>query len=111
MITQKRILRIKGNLYDFIFDAVGKRYNSKLQYKKALTPSGKYISVDEGTPKIHIEDLILLKGMVEAGQIKPIIDRLYPLEQIVEAHRYVEKGHKKGNVVITMKKNHKSQGE
>ena len=92
----------RGESYDFIFDAVGKRYSSKLQYKKALTPAGKYISIDEGTPKIHIEDLILLKELVEAGKIKPVIDRCYPLEQIAEAHRYVEKGHKKGNVVITL---------
>jgi NADPH:quinone reductase-like Zn-dependent oxidoreductase len=91
-----------GESYDFIFDAVGKRYTSKLQYKKALTPAGKYISVDDGTPKIHIEDLILLKELVETGKIKPVIDRLYPLEQIAEAHGYVEKGHKKGNVVITL---------
>jgi NADPH:quinone reductase-like Zn-dependent oxidoreductase len=91
-----------GESYDFIFDAVGKRYSSKLQYKKALTPTGKYISVDEGTPKIHIEDLILLKELVESGKIKPVIDRYYPLEQIAEAHGYVEKGHKKGNVVITL---------
>ncbi len=91
-----------GKSYDFIFDAVGKRYSSKLQCKKALTPNGKYISVDDGTPKIRIEDLLLLKDLVEAGKVKPVIDRCYPLEQMAEAHRYVEKGHKKGNVVITL---------
>jgi NADPH:quinone reductase-like Zn-dependent oxidoreductase len=91
-----------GASYDFIFDAVGKRYSSKLQCKKALTPNGKYSSVDDGTPKIRIEDLLLLKDLVEAGKVKPVIDRCYPLEQMTEAHRYVEKGHKKGNVVITL---------
>jgi NADPH:quinone reductase-like Zn-dependent oxidoreductase len=92
----------RGESYDFIFDAVGKRYSSKLQYKKALTPTGKYISVDEGTPKLYLKDLILIKELVEAGKIKPVIDRRYPLEQIAEAHRYVDQGHKKGNVVITL---------
>jgi NADPH:quinone reductase-like Zn-dependent oxidoreductase len=92
----------RGESYDFIFDAVGKRYSSTLQYKKALTPTGKYISVDEGTPKLCIEDLISVKELIEAGKIKPVIDRLYPLEQMAEAHRYVEKGHKRGNVVLTL---------
>jgi NADPH:quinone reductase-like Zn-dependent oxidoreductase len=96
-----------GESYDFIFDAVGKRYSSKLQCKKALTPNGKYISVDEGTPKLYLEDLIFLKELIEEGKIISVIDRCYPLEQIAEAHRYVETGHKKGNVVITLGHNHK----
>jgi NADPH:quinone reductase-like Zn-dependent oxidoreductase len=98
----------RGESYDFIFDAVGKRYSSKLQCNKAITPNGKYISVDDGTPKLYLENLIFFKELVEAGKIKPVIDRIFPLEQIVEAHRYVDKGHKKGNVVITLEHNIKT---
>ena len=94
-----------GKSYDIIFDAVGNKKSSKmkLQCKNALAPNGKYISVDDGTPKISIDDLVLIKKLIELGKIKPILDRVYTLEQITEAHRYVEKGHKKGSVVIMVK--------
>jgi NADPH:quinone reductase-like Zn-dependent oxidoreductase len=100
----KEDLTNRGESYDFILDAVGKRKSSnfKLQCKKALTPNGKHISVDDGSPQPRIEDLMLLKELIEAGKMKPVIDRCYPLEQIVEAHRYADKGHTKGNVVITV---------
>jgi NADPH:quinone reductase-like Zn-dependent oxidoreductase len=74
----------------------------KLQCKNALTPNGKYLSVDDETPKMPVKNLISLKELMEVGEIKPVIDKCYPLEQIAEAHRYVEHGHKKGNVVITV---------
>jgi len=94
-----------GKSYDIIFDAVGNKKSSKmkLQCKNALAPNGKYISVDDGTPKISIDDLVMIKKLIELGKIKPILDRVYTLEQITEAHRYVEKGHKKGSVVIMVK--------
>lgn len=90
-----------GETYDVIFDAVYKLPSSRA--KKSLTESGIYLNVirDSGG-KVKTEDLVFLKELMEAGEIKPVIDRRYPLEQIAEAHRYVQQGHKKGNVVISI---------
>jgi NADPH:quinone reductase-like Zn-dependent oxidoreductase len=97
----------RNELFDLIFDAVGKISYSKS--KKALKPEGKYVSVvASGHAKMETEDLIFLTKLVEAGKLKPVIDKCYPLEQMAEAHRYVDKGHKKGNVVITVEHSDKS---
>jgi NADPH:quinone reductase-like Zn-dependent oxidoreductase len=88
-----------GETYDVIFDAVGKI--SPAYSKGALKKDGKYLTVKSPTGE-KTENLLLLKELIEAGKIRAVIDRCYPLEQAAEAHRYVEKGHKKGNVVITI---------
>lgn len=83
--------------FDIVFDAVGK--TSKSAGKHLLKPGGKYVSV-KGSPGFRPGDLHFLKGLVESGYLKTVIDRRYPLEQIREAHAYVEMLRKKGNVVI-----------
>ena len=110
-----------GETYDVILDSVGKSSLSSgmrslkkggIYLHTVVTPAlgvrMRWISMTSGkrvmggTTTGRTEDLIFLRELVEAGKIKPVIDRRYPMEQIVEAHRYVDKGHKKGNVVITI---------
>jgi NADPH:quinone reductase-like Zn-dependent oxidoreductase len=115
-----------GATYDIIFDTVGKVSFSRC--KGSLKPSGVYLTTIPTleilpdalglarhggkragfmatglrSASAKIKDLLFITELVEAGRLKPAIDRVYPLEQIVEAHRYVEVGHKKGNVVIAL---------
>jgi NADPH:quinone reductase-like Zn-dependent oxidoreductase len=97
-----------GETYDVIYDAVGKIESSKR--KKSLSKSGLYLNVltMRGNIKLDVKDLYSIKELCEAGKLKTVIDRRYPMEEIVEAHRYVDKGHKKGNVVVTIEHNGKT---
>jgi NADPH:quinone reductase-like Zn-dependent oxidoreductase len=91
----------EGGPYDVVFDAVGKLTAS--QGKRALEKGGVYLNVnkDSGSGQ-GPDDLKSLIDLIERGKIRTVIDRRYPLDEIVEAHRYVEQGHKKGNVVIVV---------
>ncbi len=90
--------------YDVIFDAAGKRKSAAAlrQARRALAPGGICVSVDDGTPRLLATDMALLKQLIEKKAIRPVIDRCYRLEEITEAHRYVDGGHKKGNVIVTV---------
>jgi len=116
-----------GQTYDVIFDVVGK--SSFSRSIRSLKKKGIYLLANPGISQMvrglwtsmtsgkkvitklasyRTEDLIFLKELIEEGKIKSVIDRRYPLEQIAEAHRYVEKGQKTGNVVITVEHNNKT---
>lgn len=90
--------------YDVIFDAVGMRKSaaSMANAAAALAPGGVEMSVDDGGPRMLKSDLIELGRLAEAEELRPVIDRTYTLDEIVEAHRYVDLGHKKGNVIVTV---------
>jgi NADPH:quinone reductase-like Zn-dependent oxidoreductase len=96
--------------FSFILDSVGKNKKSKLKdnCRKALLTDGEYVSIDNGALKLSSKRLDLLTGLIEKGKIKPVVDKIYPLEEIVEAHRYVEKGHKLGGVAITISHQNKN---
>jgi NADPH:quinone reductase-like Zn-dependent oxidoreductase len=95
----KEDFRKNGETYDVIFDTVRKLKRSGC--RRSLGKNGVFISSWSLTKESN-EDLIHLKELVEAGKLRPVIDRTYPLEEVVEAHRYVDKGHKRGNVIITV---------
>jgi NADPH:quinone reductase-like Zn-dependent oxidoreductase len=94
----------RAERYDLILDAVGKRKSaaSLRQSRRVLAPGGACVSVDDGRPKLRREDLVLLGELATTGEIAPVIDRRYPLDDIVEAHRYVDDRHKRGNVVVAV---------
>jgi NADPH:quinone reductase-like Zn-dependent oxidoreductase len=93
-----------GARYDLIFDAVGKRKSAKamLNAGAALASGGVAMSVDDAFPRTKKSDLLVLKELAETGALRSVIDRRFTLDEIVEAHRYVDLGHKKGNVIVTI---------
>ena len=116
-----------GETYDLIFDILGR--SSFSHYKSSLNENGRYLLASFkmkqlfqmlwtsmiGSKKVicalsleKAEDLLFIKELIEAGKIKSVIDKCYPLEQTAEAHRYIEQGHKKGNVVIALEHNNKT---
>jgi NADPH:quinone reductase-like Zn-dependent oxidoreductase len=88
----------RAERYDVIYDTVAKFPKSR--YSKILAPNGTFVTMAKLDTKENMDNLVFIKELIEAGEIKAVIDRCYPLEQMVDAHRYVDTGHKKGNVVI-----------
>jgi NADPH:quinone reductase-like Zn-dependent oxidoreductase len=91
----------QGVLYDVVLNAAGKK-KAPLRPGKALKHDGLHVTIDDGTPQPSLRDLAYLSELAEKGDIKAVIDRIYPLKQIAQAHAYVDEGHKKGNVLISL---------
>jgi len=93
-----------GVRFEVVLDAVGKAKTSRLRdaCARALSPGGRSVSIDDGALECDSGRLERLGELILAGHVKPVLDRCYPLEQIVEAHRYVAAGHKQGGVAITV---------
>jgi len=93
-----------GEKYDLVFDAVARFDPARA--KKALKPGGSYLNVHKDPPRspgrVRRDELLEVKALLEAGKFKPVMDRIYPFEKMIEAHHYVGQGHKKGNVGITL---------
>lgn len=94
----------RGGRYGVVFVAVGDRVRppSRRDCRDLLADGGVYLAVDRGRPVVTAADLTFLAGLAASGHLRPVIDRTYPLAQIADAHRYVEAGHKRGNVIITV---------
>lgn len=94
----------EGVRYDFVLDSVGGIKTSRLKKacKEALATGGKYVSIDDGDLQLSSKRMARVKELVEAGTITPVLGRTYPLSDIVEAHRFVEGGHKRGGVAVTI---------
>jgi len=94
----------KSGPFDVIFDAVGRRKSRQAMAGSAaaLAPGGVSMSVDDQFPRTRRSDLVVLKELAESGALRPVIDRTYRLDEMAEAHRYVDGGHKKGNVIVTV---------
>jgi len=94
----------KLEAYDFALDSVGKARTSELKQacRNQMSDKHKFVSIDDGPLILSSDRLNRIRELVEAGIVTPITDRCFPFEQIIDAHRYVEQGHKRGNVAITV---------
>lgn len=96
--------RDRAERYDLVLDAVGRRKSAAALRHSAhvLVPGGACVSVDDGTPALRYDELVMLARLAATGELRAVVDRVYTLEELVSAHRYVDEGHKRGNVVISV---------